>query len=52
MRFVAANRVIDPAQGLENVIDDDDGRDYDARQRSDAVGAMDGQSWTNGLFYI
>ena len=28
MRFVAANRVIDPAQGLENVVDNDDGQDW------------------------
>ena len=35
--------MVDPAQGLENVVDDDDGRDYDERQRGDAASAMEGK---------
>ena len=43
MQFVAANRVADPDQGLDNDVDRDDGHDYDERQRSEAVGDAEGE---------
>ena len=43
MRFVVANRGIDPAQGRENDVDCDDGYDYEERQQSDVVSVVEGQ---------
>ena len=43
MRFIAANRVVDPEQGHDDDVHRDDDHDYDERQQSEAVGGVEGE---------